>query len=372
MPDSSSCRQDDCAAAPDPVRFGSVAASSGLAALRVLTINHRTLGLTNLQRLSIASDWAATLHERLSSEHVASVVLATCNRAELYWWARVPGDDEIAMRAFAEEVGVPDATLDEVAARRSGDTAAAHAFRVSCGLESLALGEAEILGQVRSALEACTAAGPLLEGVFRAAIRTGRLARAETGIGTGALSVASAAIRRLSGLLPLAERRVLVVGAGHTGRKAARHLRAVGVGGLVIANRTRARADAVAGPLDAEGVGLEALAIELARADAVLCAASAGGAGWVLSMAQLRRALADRPSRPLVVVDLAMPAGVEPGALGGVTRIDLAGIEQVTEASRRQRQAEVPRVEALIERELGRLRAWALRRLIALESSRCA
>jgi glutamyl-tRNA reductase len=99
-------------------------------------------------------------------------------------------------------------------------------------------------------------------------------------------------------------------------------------------------------------------------------------------MAQLRRALADRPSRPLVVVDLAMPAGVEPGPLDGVTRIDLAGIEQVTEASRRQRQAEVPRVEALIDRELEWLRAWArheavrphLRRLFALEtrSSPCA
>jgi glutamyl-tRNA reductase len=368
-----------CAADPDRWHFHTVAAFSGLAALRAFTISQRTVDLAGLQRLAMTCDGAMALHERLSADGVESLVLQTCNRTELYWRARVPGDDEAARRAFADAVGASEATLMDVAWRLSGEAAAEHAFRVCCGLESLMLGEAEILGQVRAALEACRGAGPFLGGVFTAALRAGGRARADTTIGVGALSVASAAVQWLSGLLPLRQGRVLVVGAGHTGRKAARQLRAVGIGQLVIANRTQARADALAASLHAAAVGLDQLDGELERADAVICAA--GAATWVMSVDQLSRAVAARPSRPLIVVDLAMPPCVEPGPVEGVTRASFEDIEALAEANRRQRQAEVPRVEALIARELEWLRAWARHRalnpLVAdlrrkVEAIRCA
>jgi glutamyl-tRNA reductase len=260
MPELPCCpHQEICSAVPAHLHFHSVAAFSGLAALRALTINHRQLGLVDLQRLSLTCEGATDLHARLSRDEIESLVIVTCNRSELYWRARVPGDDEAAVAAFAAAVRVPEVELLAAATRLSGDAAAAHAFRVCCGLESLVLGEAEILGQVRAALESCRGAGPFLGGVFTAALRTGRLARAETAIGTGALSVASAAVQWLSGAIPLPQRRVLVVGAGDTGQKAARQLRAVGVGHLVIANRTQGRADSIAAPLSADAVGLEAL-----------------------------------------------------------------------------------------------------------------
>lgn len=358
MPGSYSCpHQDVCSAVPAHVHFHTVAAYSGLAALRALTINHRNVGLEQLASLSLGATGALALHEQLSGLAIESVVVATCNRTELYWRARVPGDDERVTRALGQAVRLPDATLAVVATRLTGEDAARHLFRVCCGLESLVIGEAEILGQVRGALEACTGAGPFLEGVFRAALRAGRVARAETGIGAGALSVASTAIHWLAELMPLPERRVLVVGAGDTGAKAARQLRAMHVGGLAVANRTRARAESLARTVQADAVELDGLPEAVAAADAVVVAAR--GVSCLVTMHLLRRVAACRGSRPLVVVDLCMPAGVEPGDVEGVRRIDLSGLEHLVEENRHRREAEVPRVTAVIERELEWLRAWA-------------
>src|SRR5262245_6131815 len=212
-----------------PVHFPTVATHSGLAALCVIPMNHHTAGLSGLQHPSIGGDAVAQLHEKLSRLGIESVVLRTCNRSELYWRARAEGHDETATAAFAAALGLLPAALDGLAIRLNGETVAAHLFRVCAGLESMVLGEAEILGQVRIALDTCTGCGAFLDGVFRAALRTGRQARAETAIGTGALSVASTAVRWLGQRIALASSRVLVIGAGETAAKAARHLRAIGV-----------------------------------------------------------------------------------------------------------------------------------------------
>ena len=156
-----------------------------------------------------------------------------------------------------------------------GSAAATHLFRVCAGLESLVLGEAEILGQVRAALDASPGAGAFLRGVVQAALRAGGLIRAETALGVGAQSVASAAVQLVARELPLPESQVVVVGAGATGAKVARHLRVLGVKRLVVINRTRDRADAVALTLAGEGAALDALADSLAQADAVFCAVDA-------------------------------------------------------------------------------------------------
>lgn len=357
MTDSFNCpHQDVCSHLPAHLHFHAVASYSGLAALRVITINHHTAGLVGLQHLSIETDSAARLHQTLSSHGIESIVLRTCNRSELYWRARVPGDDETADRAFATALGLQSDALNGVATRLTGEAVAAHLFRVCSGLESLMLGEAEILGQVRTALESCTGSGTFLDGVFRAALRTGRQARAETAIAAGALSVASTAVQWLSQHLSLADSRVVIVGAGDTGEKAARHLHALGVKSLVIANRTASRASTLAATVTAEAITLDALPVELERADALVCAANAHD--WLVTLGMLRKATA-APSRRLVVVDLAMPSGVESGSLPGVIRIDLEGLEQIAELHRQQREAEIPKVEAVITRELEWLNAWA-------------
>lgn len=349
---------------------------NGLAGLRALTVNLHNAGLKGLQDLSIDADRSAGLHHQLFDREIESVVVRTCNRTELYWRSRAQHDDDAAATAFAQTLGVDAAALSAMSTRLTGEAAANHLFRVCCGLESLVLGEAEILGQVRSALESSTHAGPLLTGVVRAAIRTAGSARAETGIGVGALSVASMAIHWLNDVLPLEGRRVLVVGAGETGQKVVRLLRSMRAGQIVVANRTLARAVTVAKPFGATAVGLESLAGEVGRADAIVCAAAADE--WLVRCDDLRAPSVRQA--PLVVVDLAMPSGVEPGDVDGVVRMDLEGLRSLVEKHRRQREAEVPRVESVINREIDWLRSWArhqalrpllseLRRLISTEAS---
>lgn len=366
MRDTHGCpHQSVCSTSP--AHFHAVAEHSGLTPLRAIVIHHRNVGMESLQHLSIGCDAAAALHDALTGAAVESFVLATCNRTELYWRARVPGDIETAEQAFAHVIGTPGAASSAAVAGLSGRAAAAHLFRVSAGLESLVLGEAEVLGQVRAALDGCTGAGRFLKGVVHAALRAGRMARAETAIGVGALSVASAAVQLLANRLPLPECRVLVVGAGDTGVKAARHLRSLRVGNLVVANRTVARARAVATPLGAEAVGLDRLTDEMSRADAIVCAVSAPEP--VIALADLNRAAARSRRRPMVVVDLSMPSAVAPGEVAGVTRADLGALEHEVERWRDRRAEEIPRVEAVIDRELGHLDAWvrhqALRPLVS-------
>jgi glutamyl-tRNA reductase len=356
MSDSVACpHQDVCSTVPAHLYFRTVASYSGLAALRALSVNHRHAGLAELQQLSFDCEAAAKLHEDLSQAGIESVVIKTCNRTEVYWRARVPGDDEVVRAEFAAVLGLGPEAIARATTRLSGDAAAIHLFRVCCGLESLVLGEAEILGQVRAALDACSGAGVFLDGVFRAALRTGRQARTETAIGTGALSVASTGMQWLAGQLPLADSRVLVIGAGDTGTKAARQLRSMGVGSLVIMNRTMSRAEALAKSVGGRAAGLDALAHELAQVDAVVCAATAPD--WLVTLDHLRSATA--AGSRLVVVDLAMPPNVQTGDVNGVVRIDLQGLEHLAELNRQQRAAEVPRVEAVIAREMQWLHAWA-------------
>ena len=335
---------------------------SDIVALRALTLNHRNIGLQDLAGLALGGASAELLHHALSALGIESVVLMTCHRTEIYWLTRGPDDDDTVKKAVGRLIHLAEPWLDERSLVLVGEAALRHLFRVTCGIESLVLGESEILGQVGSAVDACRGAGPFLHGFFRAAIRAGRQARVETGIAAGALSVASMAVQWLHPRLPLITSRVLVVGAGETGKKAARHLRALGVHELVIANRTTARAEVLAEALDGRGVGLDRLKQEIEHADAVVCAV--GGGGWVVPFDLLRDRAHTLENRPLFVIDLGMPAAVEPGQTQGLIRIDLSGLEKLTESHRQNRAAEVPGVEAVIERELHHLRIWARRRAV--------
>ena len=217
-------------------------ASSGLKALRAITVNHRTVGIGTLADTRSTPRRAAALHTQLATSGIESFVLATCNRTEVYWRSRGGLDDETVTRAFSQAAAGPRPMTGFLC----GSAAATHLFRVCAGLESLVLGEAEILGQVRAALDASPGAGPFLRGVVQAALRAGRLTRAETALGVGALSVASAAVQWWRASWPSADSHVVVVGAGATGVKVARHLRALGVRPPGAGQSHRERAAAVA------------------------------------------------------------------------------------------------------------------------------
>ena len=334
----------------------------GLDALRVLAIGHRTAPLADLERMALGREARAALQQRLWRHGLESVALCTCNRTELYWYSRSAEDDAAAEAALLAAAPGRAPTRARFTAR-SGVAAADHLFRVASGLESLVLGEAEVLGQVREALESAEAAGGAgfaLGGLFRAALRAGGRARTETGIGTGALSIASAAVRLLARVhADLAACTVVVIGAGVTGVKVARHLRAERVGRLILLNRTIERAGQAAAELGGEAAGLDELALWLGRADAVIAAAQVEAP--IVTLPALRAARPLRPARTLALIDLSLPRAIEPACAGlpAVVLNDLSGLEQIVAHNRARREREIPRVETLIRRELGIFAAQA-------------
>jgi glutamyl-tRNA reductase len=331
-----------------------------LGSLRAISLSHHTVGLGALPAFSLGCDRAMALNAALTSSGISSVVLATCNRTELYWQSRGAADDAMVRTLLTEALGPASQMGLAARATLSGANAAGHLMRVAAGLESVVVGEAEVLGQVRMALEACDRVGPFLTGVFHAAIRAGRMARAETAIGLGAQSVASAAVRLLAQQLSLSRSRVAVVGAGDTGARTARHLQALGAAELIVLNRTAARAERVGATASGEAAGLDRLPLELSRADAMVFAIAVSRP--LVERAALTAAVGARAGRPITIVDLSMPAAIEPADLAGVRWFDLAAVERDVAADRQRRAAEVPKVEAVLARELGMLERRASRR----------
>ena len=325
--------------------------------LRLLSISHHSAPLEQLERMALgAAATAALLNEfhRLGSE---VVLLSTCNRTELYWASRGPLQDQETEATLMRCCG-SHAPPRRHFVEKQGAAAAEHLFRVAAGLESMVMGEAEILGQVRAAIDLADqhdTSGFFLSGLFRAALRCGGRARQETGIGIGALSVASTSIQLLTRVHPdLASSTVLVIGAGMTGIKAARHLAAENVGRMVILNRTQARAEEAALELSCEASSLDALPAWLVEADAVVAAAHVDSP--IVTAAALREAMASRAGRPLVLIDLSLPRAIEAACadLPEVVLHDISGLEEIVAANRVRREREIPRVETLLQRELAR------------------
>ncbi|ELY76509.1 glutamyl-tRNA reductase [Natrinema pallidum] len=282
-------------------------------------------------------------------------VLSTCNRVEAY----VVGADHAVGRAALEEFFA--ATDDEAVVITGHDESLRHLLRVATGLESVILGEDQIIGQVRTAYEDARAAGgigSMLEAAVTKAIHVGERARTETAINEGVVSLGSAATRRAAAELPLDGATALVVGAGEMGRLAARNLAASGIDELVVANRTVAHADHLVGDLEVEVdtrvVPLEALETVVTSAEVVVTAT--GSDEPVLGPRHLD-AESDRDAgegeTEQVIVDLGQPRDVAPaaGTLPAVQVFDLDDLESVTAETREQRADAAREVEAMIDRE---------------------
>jgi glutamyl-tRNA reductase len=328
----------------------------------VVGANFRSAPLELLERLAIdAERRPKALAGLLDLEHVhEAVVVSTCNRVEVYTAiSRFHGAAGDVRRFLADFGGL---ALGEFAGHLYDyyeERAVRHLFGVAAGVDSMVVGEAQILGQVREAFAAAQAertVGPVLSALFSRAIKVGRRARSQTGIGAGQRSTVSVGLRVAAGQLgDLAGRRVLLVGAGGLARLAGQAVREAGAGELVVANRTPATGAALARALGGRAVPLERVADELAAADLVI-AATAGTTPTVTAAAVAaaldRRAEVSGHKAPLVVLDLGVPRDVEPEVRGlpGVLLADLDALRAVLETDEGPRR-EVERVRALIATE---------------------
>ncbi|MGQ0645997.1 MAG: glutamyl-tRNA reductase [Gemmatimonadaceae bacterium] len=334
-------------------------------------VDHRTAPLEMRERLAYSMVEAEELYRNFAAGRFGDALplhevalLSTCNRVELY--GAVP--DERATAASTDAMwralwrgkdGAPDAITPQGYAF-TGSHAERHLCRVAAGLESMILGEAEILGQVVDAFalarRAC-ASGPALEALSNAALRAGRRARHRTSIGRNPASVSSVAVDLAAALAPeLHGRRVLILGAGKMARTAAELLVARGEWRISIASRTLESARALAERVHGEPIALDALPHTLADADLVVACSSSPAP--ILGDDLVRAAMRDRADRLLAILDIAVPRDVDPAVrlIQGVRLYDVDELRpRVAELSARRREEEIPRVEAIVEHEVQQL-----------------
>jgi glutamyl-tRNA reductase len=309
----------------------------------VVGLSHKSAPLSLLERALVSGDALAKLLRDLSAaEHVAGVfVISTCNRAEIYAEVdKFHGGVSVVCELLARHSGIPLAELTPHLYVHYEDRAVQHLLAVACGLDSMVVGESQILGQVRQALQIAreqrTLDRPLSE-LGTLALRTGKRAHAETGIDQAGASLVTvglaAAAGRLRGLdapaggpgaALLAGLNVLIVGAGSMSSLAVATAAKLGPAGITVANRGQQRARQLAATVSARWTDLSRLTAEVAAADLVV--SCTGAPGLVLTAAMVREAQAARPTgRPLVLLDLALPRDIAPdtGRLPGVAVVSL-------------------------------------------------
>ena len=307
-------------------------------------------------------DFVVQYRERIDAVQEL-VVLSTCHRTELYMGA---ADTAAAGKQLRDVVctfkGVEHMHNGQYTFEREGREAAKHLFRVAAGLDSLMIGEDQILGQVKDALavaERCGAPGSLLTRFFHAAVHTGKRVRSETEIGRGAVSIAYAAVGMATKVFnDLAQHSVAVVGAGETGRLVGLHFRDQRPAQLFVLNRTFERARQLAEELGGRARPFDELAATLREVDVVVSATVAPEP--VMSAEMLAEVMRERGGRPLVAIDIASPGDIDPaaGRLANLFLYDLDALGAITEHNRAQRAKEIPKAERIVDDEQRRFFRW--------------
>jgi glutamyl-tRNA reductase len=337
--------------------------------LLALGISHKTAPVALRERLAFSEREASEflLAVTATEEVHEAVVISTCNRTEVYLVVGGVGGDLV--KAESDVLGLlarraeirPTELAEAIYSPRNCD-AARQLYRVTAGLESMIIGEAEIQGQVRRAHETAMhagATGPLSNRLFAAALTTGKRVRAETGIGSSRVSVPSVAVDlALSVLGGLEDRHVVILGAGETSELTARALSEQGAGTIFVANRHAGRALSLAQRFGGSVVGLDKLPDQLVHTDIVLCSTSSPHP--IVGREELELVMDERGGRPLLLIDIAVPRDVDPacGDLEGVSLYDIDDLQAVVARNLSTRAEETPRALEIVEQEIQRFARW--------------
>lgn len=329
-------------------------------------LSHRTATVQMRERVAFSAEQArraeAELRERGILEE--TLVLSTCNRSELYGVPPETAADTAGaltdyLAAFHK---LSPADLNGSLYRHNNRTAVRHLFRVAAGLDSMLLGESEILGQVREAYRAALesgATGTVLNRMFQAALEVGKRVRAETDIGTRPMSVAFAGVKLAERIFgKLREHQALILGAGAMGEQVVEQMRDRGIAHIRVANRSRDRAVELAGRFNGEVVPWEGVSQALAQPDIVVTSIS--GAEAVFTREILEQVMEERGNRALFIIDLGVPRNV-PAGVGDLYNVYLYNVDDLTEIveqNKKARESEIPRAEAIIEEHVAKFESW--------------
>ncbi len=333
--------------------------------IALVGMNHKTAPVEIRERLQLGcSEGGPSLAELIGIPEVReALVLSTCNRVEVL--ARVADGDVVLerLKGFIYRQGNLDASeLDQCLYVYREREAIRHLFRVASSLDSLVMGEPQILGQVKDAYRRAVehgTTGVLLNRLVHHAFRTAKRVRTETGIAGNAVSVGYAAVELAKKIFGgLSERTILLIGAGEMSELAARHLMRQGVDRILIANRTHARAVEMASAFSGTPVAFDRLSEALSEADIVI--ASTGAPGYVVTSEMVAAALRRRRNRLLFLIDIAVPRDIDPaaGELDNVYLYNIDHLQEVVDANRAIRRAEAQKAERIVEEEVDVFQEW--------------
>ena len=331
----------------------------------VTGISHKTAPLELREKLALDTDAALRVGRDLLAHAGAceAVALSTCNRTELYTYAADwPAASQAAVERLAEQARVPAAELEPSVYSYSGDAAIAHLFRVTASLDSMVVGEAQIVAQMKGAYQAACEGGctsVVFNRLFRRALEVGKRVRTETAIGERPVSVSSAAVElALQVFGRFRDHAVLILGAGETSELTATHLKAHGIERIMVTNRTFAAAEELAQRVGGRAVPFEDLEEHLAAADIVISSTSAPH--FVVTRERVERAMKHRRHRPIFFIDIAVPRDLDPdiNRVDNAFLYDIDDLEHVVEQNRSEREKEAAKAEEIVAEELEEVRGW--------------
>lgn len=334
--------------------------------IALIGCNHVSAPVELRERVAFTPQQALRAARELCNSGILeeAVVVSTCNRSELYGVSGT--EDGSAPRDLVSYFGefhkIPLGDLDGRIYQHAGRQAVRHLFRVTSGLDSMLLGEAEILGQVREAYNRALengSTGPVLNRLFQSALEVGKRVRSETEIGARPMSVAVAGVKLAERIFgELKSRRAVIVGAGTVAEQVVEHLRLRGIGELRVANRSFSRAQELALRMGGQAVEWNSLGEILDQPDILVTSVS--GAEPVLTRAMLERAMLARSGRAICVIDLGVPRNVEPQAEGiyNAYLFNIDHLGEIVEQNRKAREAEIPRAEVIVDEHVNKFLGW--------------
>jgi glutamyl-tRNA reductase len=334
--------------------------------LLLVGLSHRTAPVEVRERYAVNAPQLATLNEKLIQSRALeeAALLATCNRTELIAVGRSHEPVLAEIRSFLhQEIGDGSATNERVYELVDSEVVA-HLFEVSASLDSMVVGEAQILGQVKDAYRAAVAArscGPVLNRLFQQSFRAAKRVRSETGLAAAPISVARVGVQLAREIFePFEGKRVLLLGAGEMAESALLGLRDAGASDIVIVNRTASRADKLAAKLAVHSRPFEELEDALAEADVVLTSVQVENP--IVNLPTLRSAMERRQGRPLLLIDLGLPRNIDPSAqeLENLYLYDIDDLEAVAEQSRASRVEAIGPAREIVAEERTRFERWRI------------
>jgi glutamyl-tRNA reductase len=333
--------------------------------LLAIGVNHRTAPIDIRERIFFTEKELPDAYDELLKKYGfnEAVILSTCNRTEIYTvtnpFSLRYGD---LLEFIREYKDAQSFAKPEYFYRYFASGAAHHLFRVASGIDSMVIGDIQILAQLKESYyfsEQRKASGFLTNRLFHTAFRVGKRARTETEIGDGAVSISYAAVELANKIFAdLSKKRALLIGAGETGELTAKHLKSKGIGELVITNRTRSRSEELAAKIGGTVVDFENFVNELERIDIVISSVQAPEP--IIDAVTMQRALRRRGNDPIFLIDIGVPRNIDPACnkFDNVFLHDIDALKHIIDKNLLKRQQETPKIEHIIMEELQELFAW--------------